>query len=155
MPAFGYFMVKILFAYNNPDLSKVTENVKWNCIYMVGVAVGSFIFVTIQKSYFGYIGENITLAMRVNLYSAIIKKHIGFFDKRDNSPGVLTSNLSSDAQELNGATTGGLATIAESMAGLLVGIVLGFIFSWRLALVAIGLTPFMAIGGALQGKMMV
>ena len=48
---------------------------------------------SVRGSVFGYIGENITLAMRVNLYSAIIKKHIGFFDKRDNSPGVLTTNL--------------------------------------------------------------
>lgn len=39
------------------------------------------------------------------------------------------------------------------MAGLIVGITLGFIFSWRLALVALGCTPLMMVGGALEGKM--
>ena len=43
--------------------------------------------------------------------------------------------------------------MAEAAAGLIIGITLGFIFSWRLALVALGCSPFMMIGGALEAKM--
>jgi len=51
------------------------------------------------------VGENITLKMRYNLYKSIIHKHIGFFDLRENSPGILTAVLASEAQTLNGAST--------------------------------------------------
>jgi hypothetical protein len=35
--------------------------------------------------------------MRQALYSAIVKKNIGWFDKRENAPGILTSTLASEA----------------------------------------------------------
>jgi hypothetical protein len=35
--------------------------------------------------------------MREGLYRAIVKKNIGWFDKRDNAPGILTSTLASEA----------------------------------------------------------
>ena len=36
--------------------------------------------------------------------------------------------------------------------GLIVGVVLGFYYSWRLALIALGCTPFMMISAALEAK---
>jgi hypothetical protein len=46
---------------------------------------------------FGIVGENITLNIRHMLYQSIVKKNIGWFDQRDNAPGVLTSVLASEA----------------------------------------------------------
>jgi ABC-type bacteriocin/lantibiotic exporter with double-glycine peptidase domain len=40
----------------------------------------------------------------------------------------------------------------ESFFALVVGIVLGFIFSWKVALVALGATPFMMLGGSINAK---
>jgi len=34
--------------------------------------------------------------IRSTLYGSLLKKHLGWFDKRDNAPGVLTSVLASD-----------------------------------------------------------
>lgn len=45
---------------------------------------------------FGIVGENITLNMRSKLYQSIIKREIGWFDDRENAPGVLTSTLASE-----------------------------------------------------------
>lgn len=40
----------------------------------------------------------------------------------------------------------------ESMFAMICGIVIGFIYSWRLSLVALGCTPFMALGGYINAK---
>ena len=53
--------------------------------------------------------------MKRALYAAIVKKNIGWFDTRDNAPGILTSVLASEAQLLNGASTEGLAVVIESL----------------------------------------
>ena len=90
--------------------------------------------------------------MRDYLYRELVKKHIGCFDLRENSPGVLTSALASEAQQLNGASTEGLALILESLFSVCCGIVLGFIFNWRLSLVALALVPFMMSGGYISAK---
>ena len=42
--------------------------------------------------------------------------------------------------------------MAEGFFGLIWGVIIGFLFSWRVALVALAITPFMTIGGAIQAK---
>jgi ABC-type bacteriocin/lantibiotic exporter with double-glycine peptidase domain len=53
---------------------------------------------------------------------------------------------------LNGASSEAIATMAEGFFGLVWGVIIGFYFSWRVALVALALTPLMTIGGAVQAK---
>ena len=112
----------------------------------------SFVTGFTQKFLFGIIGENITLNIRDKLYSALVKKNIGWFDNRENAPGVLNSVLASDVQALNGASTEGFAVILESLFAIVVGVALGFSFHWRISLVALGCVPFMIIGGAIDTK---
>jgi hypothetical protein len=37
------------------------------------------------------------MEMRKTLYGSILKKHMGWFDNKNNSPGVLTSTLTTEA----------------------------------------------------------
>lgn len=64
----------------------------------------------------------------------------------------MSSTLASDVQKLNGVSTEGLAVAAESMSSLIGGIVLAFIFSWKVALVACAIAPFMMIGAVISAK---
>lgn len=115
-------------------------------------AIVSLFCTFIAKTAFGIVGENITLNVRSDLYIAIMKKHIGWHDDSSNSPGVLSAILASDVQNLNGASTEALAVMSEAVFALTSGVVIGFIFSWRVALVALALTPFMMMGGSIAAK---
>jgi ABC-type multidrug transport system fused ATPase/permease subunit len=77
------------------DLMK-DEAEDW-CLYMFLCAVVCFCTTFTQKFCFGVVGENITKNIRDKLYAALLKKNIGWFDARENAPGVLTSVLASDA----------------------------------------------------------
>ena len=145
-------MAKMLFTLMLPDKNELrTKSDEW-CLAMFLCGILSFITGITQKFSFGIIGENITLHIRQKLYGSILKKQMGWFDQRENAPGVLTSILASDVQILNGASTEGAAVIMESAFALIVGIVIGFIFNWKLSLVALGSVPFMMIGGSLNAK---
>lgn len=52
---------------------------------------------TLRIVSFGVIAENVTLQIRRLLYQSIIRKHVGWFDEKDNAPGVITSSMASDA----------------------------------------------------------
>lgn len=91
--------------------------------------------------------------MRDKLYKVFMRKNIGWFDLRDNAPGVLTNVLASEAQTVNGASTEGLAVIMESTFAICTGVVIGFVYSWRLSLVALACVPFMMLGGVVNAKM--
>lgn len=124
---------------------------KW-CLAMFICCIVSLCTTFTQKFAFGIVGENITLNIRQKLYGSLLRKNMGWFDARENAPGVLTSVLASDVQTLNGASTEGLAVICESFFALVCGIILGFVFSWKLSLVALGCMPFMVIGGSINAK---
>jgi ABC-type multidrug transport system fused ATPase/permease subunit len=109
-PAFGIFLTKMLFSLmitfveipglnwsyaDKKDFMK-DEAEDW-CLYMFLCAVVCFCTTFTQKFCFGVVGENITLNIRDKLYAALLKKNIGWFDARENAPGVLTSVLASDA----------------------------------------------------------
>ena len=53
---------------------------------------------------------------------------------------------------LNGASSEAVASMAEGFFGLIWGVIIGFFFSWRVALVALAITPLMTLGGAIQAK---
>ena len=81
-----------------------------------------------------------------------MKKNIGWFDNRENAPGVLNSVLAKDVQALNGASTEGSAVVMESTFAMVVGLALGFSFHWKVSLVALGCVPFMILGSIMNIK---
>lgn len=96
-PVFGFIMAKILFAYMIPDMETMYDESKKWCLGLFICALVSFFNGFIQKTSWGVVGENMTLKMRENLYAVFLRKHVGWFDERDNAPGVLTNVLASEA----------------------------------------------------------
>lgn len=98
MPIFGGVMAKMLFVlmdiYDYTEMR--SESDKW-CGLMLGFAFIAFLTGFGQKFSFGVIGENVTTNIRKVLYGKIIEKNQGWFDLRENAPGILTSTLASDA----------------------------------------------------------
>ena len=81
-----------------------------------------------------------------------MNKHIGWFDRRENAAGVLTSFLAKDIQLINGASTYGAACVFESFFALVMGLAIGFVYSWKLALVGLFAAPFMIAGGFINSR---
>lgn len=131
---------------------KLQEEMRLWCLIMVGCSVGSFFFSVISKYAFGNVGENITYNIRSALYSSILAKHQGWHDSSENATGVLSDVLAKDVQTLNGVSTEGGAAMAEAAFAMLGGVVIAFIFSWKVALVALAVTPFMIFGAVISAK---
>lgn len=55
-----------------------------------------FVVAFASKYAFGIVGANIICNMRQVTYLSVLKKHIGWFDDRDHSPGIITNILSAD-----------------------------------------------------------
>jgi hypothetical protein len=55
---------------------------------------------------------------------------MGWFDLKENSPGVLSATMASDAQVINGVSAEGLASTLEALCAVLIGVVIGFLYNW-------------------------
>lgn len=76
-------------------------------------------------------------------------KHVGWHDESENATGILGSVLATDVQTLNGVSTEVLSVMMEAMASIFGGIVISFIFTWKVALVSLACSPFLVIGGVI------
>lgn len=101
LPIFGILLGKMLFIlqyvpFVNP-LDKIRSDSDFYCLMMFLASITAFFTALSQKFSFGVIGENVTLKIRKQLYTSILMKHMGWFDEKNNSPGVLSATMASDA----------------------------------------------------------
>lgn len=121
-------------------------------LIMFLISIGSFFCMVTYRSSFSYVASNITKNVRREVYESFLRKHIGWYDFRENSPGDLSNILASDVQILNGISTEGLAVIIEANSSIITGLIIGFYFCWQISLVALGCFPLMVFGGVVQAK---
>jgi ABC-type multidrug transport system fused ATPase/permease subunit len=93
------------------------------------------------------------LRIRQQLYGKILQKHIGWFDEKENAPGIISTTIASDAQVINGVSAEGLAMSLQGGFSVLSGVIIGLVFNWREALVCLGCVPLMILGGAMGIKL--
>ena len=61
--------------------------------------------------------------------------------------------MSEDIACLNGLTTETISMLLEAFGCQFIGIIIAFFFSWKVALVATALSPFVIVGGVLMSRL--
>lgn len=123
-------------------------NIYWALI-LTGLAVVSGVGAFWQQYSFNRLGAGATLKVRELLYEKILQKDIGWFDQRDNAPGVLTNTMAQDTSIINGVSSEGLGPICEASFAMLGGVIIAFIYCWQEALICLVISPFMVVGSAI------
>ena len=132
----------------NPD--QWQDNINY---WVIAMALLAFVtpFVIMVKVYsFSRLSENVTYEVRRNLYLNILRKHMGWFDDRENAPSVLTTTMAKDTSIINGAATEALSPNVESGGAMLCGVIVGLIYCWPMALTVLATSPISMIGQSLE-----
>jgi len=79
-----------------------TSEMAFWCIFCAAWGVINVFSGFFQKYFFGLLGESVALQIKTLLYEALLQKHTGFYDERENAPTVLTSAVAMDTQLING-----------------------------------------------------
>lgn len=62
-----------------------------------------FAYINILKIYlFGIAGEKLTMRLRVQMFTSMLRQEIGWYDQKENGVGALCSRLSSEAAQVQG-----------------------------------------------------
>lgn len=164
LPLFGIFFSKYLGATTYPkwawafkpmDPTKtyndwVNDEVnKWVfcCLGLGGIHL---IFGVMAKFSFGFLSENVTLRIRKEIYAAVLRKHIGWFDHQENSPTILTGLMSEDTSLINGVAADSISVNVEGFFSLMCGTGIAFYYCWEIALTTIICIPILGVGMYLQ-----
>eukprot|EP00122_Pirum_gemmata_P013687 Pgem_evm1s12745 len=149
-PIFALVFSNLLAGYLNNDQNQVNE---WSLIF-VGLAVASAIGQITSLYGMGVAGEKLTRRIRRMCFDKLVRQPVYWFDKSENSVGVLTTRLSSDATLVRGLTADVSNIFLSQSITLITGLVIAFTACPKLAAVVLACVPSLGIGAWIQMKLM-
>lgn len=153
-PLYAFLFSEILGTFSLPDKEEQRSQINDVCLLFVLIGCVSVVTQFLQGYTFAKSGELLTKRLRKFGFKAMLGQDIGWFDDLRNSPGALTTQLATDASQVQGAAGSQIGMMVNSFTNVAVAMIIAFFFSWKLSLVIVCFFPFLALSGALQTKML-
>lgn len=119
---------------------------------LLAVFALSGLFTATRAYSFNVAGERVVARLRANLYDALMRQEVAFFDER--RTGELTSRLASDTTVLQNAVTTNISMLLRFGTMGIGALVILVWTSWQLTLVMLAIVPVVAIGMIFYGRML-
>ena len=130
-----FFGLVVDAALKNPDLKQMNTYILYMfLVFTVGSLAGG-----VRSWMFEYAGQRIVARLRQQVFYAIIKQDVKFFDT--NRTGELTSRISSDSQVLQNAVTVNLSMLARYVIQILGSVIFMFTLEASLTGLLLGVIP--------------
>ena len=113
---------------------------------------GAWIVNAFSSFLFTLLGEKISMELKTKTYDITLKREMPYFDKPENNPGIISSRISFETQNINRLIASFYHVVFSSIGAFACGIILSFAYSWQIALLALGLSPILVVGQYIQGK---
>ncbi|KAE9613285.1 hypothetical protein Lal_00027305 [Lupinus albus] len=151
MPLFALGISHALVSYYM-DWDTTRHEVKKIAFLFCGGAVITITVHAIEHLSFGIMGERLTLRVRENMFSAILKNEIGWFDDTNNTSSMLSSRLETDATLLRTIVVDRSTILLQNIGLVVASFIIAFILNWRITLVVIATYP-LVISGHISEKL--
>ncbi|XP_039267518.2 ATP-dependent translocase ABCB1-like [Styela clava] len=135
------------FDVDSANAQDLTGNSLVYVYYFVYIACGVFVCATLQVSTFCYQAVRQSKRIRVAYVRAILRQDIGYHDVT--SSGELNARLADDVKKIQDGMADKVSLMIQYVCMVLAGLVIAFIYSWKLSLVALSVSPFLIISSAL------
>jgi len=111
----------------------------------LALGIASFILSYISFATWMTTGEHQTIKIRKKYFQALLRQEIAFFDSVN--PNEISSKIADECFQIQEGIGETVSTFIYSIAMLISGFIIGYIFGWQLALVLTSITPLLAITG--------
>uniref|UniRef100_A0A4W4FYE0 ABC-type xenobiotic transporter n=1 Tax=Electrophorus electricus TaxID=8005 RepID=A0A4W4FYE0_ELEEL len=110
--------------------------------YFVGIGFGVLLFGTLQVMLFVLTATKQTMRIREKYFHAILHQQMAWFDTHP--IGQLSTRLSDDINTINDGLGDKICIFVQFFCRFLTGIIIGFVFGWKLTLVILAVSPLLA-----------
>ncbi|XP_014497738.1 ABC transporter B family member 20 [Vigna radiata var. radiata] len=150
-PLLAYVIGLVVTAYYRIDDTHHLEREvdKW-CLIIACMGIVTVVANFLQHFYFGIMGEKMTERVRRMMFSAMLRNEVGWFDGEENSADNLSMRLANDATFVRAAFSNRLSIFIQDSAAVIVGLLIGALLHWRLALVAFATLPVLCVSAIAQ-----
>ncbi|GAA6027203.1 hypothetical protein JCM8097_002481 [Rhodosporidiobolus ruineniae] len=140
-PVYAIVFGHTIEAFSDADRSELRSTGNRMALYAFIIAIVVTITTFFQHWTFGVTTEHLAARLRLLVFRSTLQQDIEYFDRPTNSTGALTSSISAWAEKVNNLLGTTTALLVQSVATMVVGIIMGLCYSWRIALVGIAVLP--------------
>jgi ATP-binding cassette, subfamily B (MDR/TAP), member 1 len=101
---------------------------------------------------FGLSRERLVYHIRMEMFNKLLRLPASFYDQKENTAGAISVKLATDAFQLNNMVSGVLGVMCLNAATIATSLVFGIYYSWKVTLIALALSPIIAIVGSINMK---
>ncbi|CAF3992288.1 unnamed protein product, partial [Rotaria sordida] len=153
-PSFALILSKLVSVLEECNLSEHFRQVNFYIILFIVCGIIMLFTMFLQSFFFSLSGEGLTFRLRLRAYRTMLKQNVSWFDRTENSTGILCARLSTEASAVHEATGVLLGISLRNFANLAIGIILGLYASWQLTLLMCVFIPLLILSGWLQTKVL-
>eukprot|EP01062_Namystynia_karyoxenos_P032709 TRINITY_DN240_c0_g1_i7.p1 TRINITY_DN240_c0_g1~~TRINITY_DN240_c0_g1_i7.p1 ORF type:complete len:1341 (+),score=400.37 TRINITY_DN240_c0_g1_i7:98-4024(+) len=148
-PIYAILFTKVITAFVGDPMSAREDALIW-CILFPALGLLCFLGYVIEMGCFGVAGEKLTIRLRKDLFSHMLRQDLAFYDRPGHESGALSALLAAKAEVIYKVFGPAFGQMLRVLCTLIVGFGLAFYISWELTLVILVVVPVMAIAGFLQ-----
>ncbi|GFH12387.1 ATP-binding cassette, subfamily B(MDR/TAP), member 1 [Haematococcus lacustris] len=125
-PAFAFIMASFVTVFYTGQDNIMKEASFYSWMFFV-VGCSTLVATILQQWSFGVMGLQLARRLRVAMMRAMVHNEVGWFDREENSSGVLTTKLGSDASYVRGAVGDTLGLMLQNVLCLAFGYVIALV----------------------------
>ncbi|KAG6497791.1 hypothetical protein ZIOFF_045697 [Zingiber officinale] len=150
-PVFGILISSVFNTFFEPPHELRKGSRFWALMYCL-IGLIAFLVVPVQYYLFGVAGAKLIQRIRSLSFEKMVHQEIGWFDEPSNSSGQLGARLATDATTVRRLVGDTLAVMVQTIATIIVGIVIAMAANWKLALIILVLAPLLGLQEFFQQK---
>ncbi|KAK4488639.1 hypothetical protein RD792_004408 [Penstemon davidsonii] len=151
LPVFGLILSKVIVAFYEEPHKLKSDSEFW-ALMLVILAVACLIAYPSRTYLFGVAGNKLVQRIILLCFQKVINMEVGWFDKHENSSGVIGARLSGDASMIRVLVGDSLAVFVQEMSSAIVGLAIAFEASWQLSLIVLAMIPLILFNGYVKAK---
>lgn len=113
----------------------------------IGMGLGTWACGWLQATALMITSNRITNRIRIEFFKSILRQDVGYFDTH--SAAELNTRLFDDVKKISNGIGDKVGVAVQAMIQFIGGIIIGFIYGWKMALVILATTPVLALTGYL------
>ncbi|XP_048755888.2 ATP-dependent translocase ABCB1-like isoform X2 [Ostrea edulis] len=145
--------------YNVTDFSSLDKAISEDLLdtmtifvwYYLGIGGGVLIFGYGQVACWVTAAERQSHRIRVSFFRNIMRQEISWFDTHDS--GELNTRLSGDVNKIQTGIGDKMGIFFQWTSSFLTGVIIGFVYGWKLTLVILAFSPLIVIAALIQDKL--
>ncbi|XP_061441927.1 ATP-binding cassette sub-family B member 5 [Rhineura floridana] len=127
--------------------SDIEGQMAMHAYYFVGIGFGTLICSMIQMWTFVTTSARQTARIREKFFFAVLHQEMAWFDTTQ--IGTLNTRLTDDINTIHDGIGDKISILVQFFTTFVAGIVIGFVYGWKLTLVILSVSPLLAVSGGL------